>query len=190
MPPKKDRGAKTETLSLRLDPKTKFGLEFVSRINGQTLTTVVERAIREACSQVILGGDYHQNWQSFWDPDEGVRTLNLLACSQYPSNYEEDELKSFTEAHPDFFYHYDGARTKKPRRAFVQILWPKIEEYRRIWREQRERDYWAAGIAMAADLAAAKIEPPVWPRQARTKPAPQTNTKPDPQMNTDDEIPF
>ena len=41
MPPKKERGTKTETLSLRLDPKTKFILEFVARINGQTLTTVI-----------------------------------------------------------------------------------------------------------------------------------------------------
>jgi hypothetical protein len=69
---KKDRGTKTQTLSLRLDPKTKFTLEFVARIKGQTLTTIVERAIRESCDQVTIGRDFGNeksfNWQSFWAP--------------------------------------------------------------------------------------------------------------------------
>src|ERR1700730_6798082 len=89
---KKERGIKTQTLSLRLDPKTKFTLEFVARINGQTITTVVERAIRESCDRVKIrgvdGGDFSDlcNWQGFWDPEEGVRTLRLLASPDYPSN--------------------------------------------------------------------------------------------------------
>src|SRR6185312_3703007 len=73
---KKDRGSKTQTLSLRLDPKTKFTLEFVARIRGQTLTTIVERAIRESCDKVMIEnfeGD-ELNWLNFWDPEEGMRT--------------------------------------------------------------------------------------------------------------------
>jgi hypothetical protein len=161
---KKDRGAKTQTLSLRLDPKTKFSLEFVARINGQTLTTVVERAIRSACDQVtILRYGIKENWQTFWDPDEGIRTLQLLACESYPSNYDEDDLREFTKAHWEFFYIQPEGRG--PRGEFVVVLWSKIEDYRRIWHEQRERDYWAAGRAMAADLSAAQLEPPRWPRE-------------------------
>jgi hypothetical protein len=167
---KKDRGTRSQTLSLRLDPKTKFTLEFVARIKGQTLTTIVERAIRDSCDQVTIGSNYGNekfSWQSFWDPDEGVRTLKLLACNDYTSTYDEDDLKAFVKEHWEFFYFSENAEA--PHRAFVRILWPKIDDYRRIWHEQRDSDNWAAGKAMAADLLAAKVSPPMWPRQSQKK---------------------
>jgi hypothetical protein len=184
MAPKKDRGSRTETLSLRLDPKTKFILEFVARINGQTLTVIVERAIRASCDEVEIGtnGQFSKgsNWRDFWDPDDGVRILKLLACEDYPSNFDEDELRQFTREHWEFFY--DKSNYQTPRRSYLQILWPKIEEYRRIWRDRRDTDYWAAGRAMATDLGAAKIEVPEWPRQKK-----EASFKRD---EMDDEIPF
>jgi hypothetical protein len=177
MAPKKDRGTKTESLSLRLDPKTKFILEFVARINGQSLTTVVERAIRKQCDEVTVGDEWR--WHHFWDPEEGIRTLKLLACRDYTSTYDEDELRRFTEAHWEFFY--TRRESDEPRRTYVETLWPKIEEYQRIWRNQRGSNYWAAGTAMVADLSAAQLKAPNWPRsEARAaKPA-----------DLDDEIPF
>ena len=163
-------GTKSQTLSLRLDPKTKFSLEFVARANGQTLTTVVERAIRSSCDEVKIGGGSFGidefNWQHFWDSNEGVRTLKLLACDAYRSTYDEDELRQFTVEHWEFFYIWKDA--DQPNRAYVQILWPKIEQYQRIWREQRESNYWAAGEAMAADLSAAKVAAPIWPRRGKS----------------------
>ncbi|HEY5744774.1 MAG TPA: hypothetical protein VIU12_01750, partial [Chryseolinea sp.] len=158
---KKDRSRKTETLTVRLDPKTKFSLDFVARVKGQSLTTVVERAIRESCDQVRVG-DYNDNWQDFWDAEDGVRVLKLLACTEYPSSYDEDELKAFVTAHWEFFYEPASGNT--PSRTYVEILWPKVEEFRRVWYETRESDYWAAGIAMAAQLKSAKVKPPEWPR--------------------------
>ena len=193
---RKDHGTKTQTLSLQLDPKTKFTLEFVARIKGQTLTTVVERAIRESCDQVTIskprgGSDFSDpcNWQQFWDPEEGVRTLSLLTSADYPSNFDEDDLKQFTRTHWEFFYHES---VMKPRRGFIQILWPKIESYRRIWNEHRETDYWAAGRAMAADLKAARVTPPNWPRTPALAAARGDMDMPIPAArgDMDDEIPF
>ena len=167
---KKDRGTKTQTLSLRLDPKTKFTLEFVARIKGQTLTTIVERAIRESCDQVTIGGSNERfNWQSFWDPEEGVRTLKLLACPDYPSTYDEDDLRQFTKVHWQFFYTSEKAQA--PHRGFVEILWKKIDDYRRIWHQQRDTHYWAAREAMIADLITAKVHPPTcWSRPEDGRP--------------------
>jgi hypothetical protein len=162
MPARKNRGSKTETLSLRLDPKTKWIMEFVARMNGQTLTAVIERAIQTAYDHEGVGVGREYYWRSFWDPDEGVRTLRLLACEHYPTSDDDDDLRHFTKAHWEFFYNTPAADT--PRRHFVEILWPKVEKYRRIWHEQRETDYWAAGKAMAADLSAAQVEVPKWPR--------------------------
>ncbi len=157
---KKDR--KTETLSLRLDPKTKFMLEFVARINGQTLTTIVERSIRSSLGAVHTGGNIPRDWTHFWDPQEGIRTLKLLQCNEYPTTPDEDDLKKFVTIHWPFFY---ASRTfEEPHRVYVEILWPKIAQYRRIWGERRNRDFWAAGDAMAATLSAAKVQPPEFPR--------------------------
>ena len=182
MQAKKDRGKKTETLSLRLDPKTKFILDFVSRIRGQTITTVVERAIRDSSDAVKIyreGPDREGSpWQYFWDTEDGVRTLKLCAEPDYPTTYEEDELMSFVKFHKPFFYVV--GRSDEPNRGFVQMLWPKIEEYQRIWRDERGQDYWAAGKAMAADLRAANLKPPSWPPEK----------KPDQAKELDDEIPF
>jgi hypothetical protein len=165
MPAKSERG-KTETLSLRLDPKTKFMLEFVARVRGQSITTIVERAIRSSSAPRRLGdaakrGSGDLNWVDFWDPDEGVRMMKLLACDEYPSTYDEDELKDFMRVHHEFFYK--GYFGEIPRRPYLRVLWPQIGRYRRIWIEERDRNYWAAGEAMAADVRAANIRPPVWP---------------------------
>lgn len=170
MRPKKERGIRSETLSLRLDPKTKFILEFASRIRGQTITTLVERAIRSSCDEIELypatmGGRAAGTWEAFWDPDEGVRTLKLCGAGGYPTTYEEDELMSFVKAHRSFFYV--GEKHWEINRTLVRLLWPKIEEYQRIWQEERGQDYWLAGKAMAADLAAAKIKPPDWPPEKK-----------------------
>jgi hypothetical protein len=190
MPSKKERGTKTETLSLRMDPKTKFILEFVARINGQTLTTVIERAIRTSCREVTIGTD-RLGWDYFWDPDVGVRTLKLLGSVDFASSYEEDELRRFTEAHWEFFYTHP--KSHEPRRAYVEILWPKIEEYQRVWRDQRGSNYWAAGAAMAADLSAAQLKVPNWPRNSAPGAATPANSfgdKPARKKPFDDEIPF
>jgi len=191
MPSKKERGTKTETLSLRLDPKTKFILEFVARINGRTLTTIIERAIRTSCGEVTIGRDHLVGWDYFWDPDVGVRTLKLLAFPDYPSTYEEDELRRFTKEHWEFFYTHPNR--DEPRRAYVEILWPKIEEYQRVWRDQRASNYWAAGAAMAADLSAAQLKVPNWPRNSAAgaaMPADWLAAKPARKKPFDDEIPF
>jgi hypothetical protein len=198
MPSKKRRGTRTETLSLRLDPKTKFTLEFVARINGQTLTTVIERAIRKSCDEVTIGdnsGSDRLSWNFFWDPDAGVRALKLLACREYPSTYDEDQLRHFTKVHWPFFYTH--LTSDNPCRMYVEILWPKIEEYLRIWRDQRDFNYWAAGAAMAADLSAAQLKAPAWPRGSATDAAmaadsfaAQPQPPDDGKKPEDDEIPF
>ena len=198
MSAEKQPRTKTLTLSLRLDPKTKFILDFLARIKGQSITTVVERALKETADGLGLGpahdheGDPipQQKWSKFWDPSEGIRTLRLIESPYYPTTFDEDEIKVFVEAHKEFFY-LDWMRPE-PRRAFVDILWPKIEEYLEIWREQKSVDYWAAGKAMKADLTAAGLETPEWPRKSSATSAP-TAKAPAPAAGPgldDDEIPF
>ena len=175
-PEKKRGGAKSEFLSLRLDPKTRFVLDFVSRVRGQSITTVVERAIKEDGKNAFLPlspDGRTRSWMDFWDPSEGVRNLGLISDPSCPTNYDEDELRAFAVAHREFFFS-DGLAQKtfpfadpgfqNPRRDFVDVLWPSIGEFSSLWRETKSTDPWAAGRAMAEKLKAANLEPPAWPR--------------------------
>lgn len=177
--------AKTETLSLRLDPKTKFMLDFMARVQGQSITTVVERAVHKVASGVSVApyDSEDKTWASFWDASEGVRTLNLIADPHYPTNFEEDELLSFAKTHWPFFYTSERAIT--PRRPYVDVLWQKIDHYLGLWREQRQSNYWAAGESMRVDLEAARVAAPDWPINSKPK-SPRESFSAD----LDDEIPF
>ena len=177
------RPAKTQSLSLRLDPKTRFVLEFVARIKGQSITAVVERAIKETADNVKIGPGY--NWAYFWDANDGVRILKLLAESNYPTSYDEDELRAFTLAHRQFFYTNSSGTS--PRRSFIEILWPSMDNYLEIWREKKSEDYWAAGEAMKKDLSAARVATPDWPPKAEPNAPPSASQQ---GGDLDDEIPF
>jgi hypothetical protein len=185
---KDPKRAKSETLSLRMDPKTRFMLELLSRMRGQSITVVVERAIKEAAENEVVSCDTDEhgneeskrNWRDFWDAEEGVRTLKLLADPKYPSSFEEDEIRAFTKTHWDFFYASEKAAIV--REGYTSILWPKIQEYLKIWREKRSADYWAAGNAMKADLGLANVQAPEWPRKTKATKGFS--------RDLDDEIPF
>jgi uncharacterized protein (DUF1778 family) len=179
VPAEKPLRVKTTTLSLRLDPKTKFIVEFIARIRGQSITTVVERAIKETADNIKIRVEYDQydmeqftTWSDFWDPEEGVRMLKLFAEDAIPTTFDEDELKAFTLAHRSFFYAANG---REPKRHAIEILWPNIDKYLAIWRDKKRSDYWAAGEAMKADLAAARLAAPEWPPKA-SPPAKSTAT--------------
>src|SRR5689334_25192254 len=78
------KSAKSETLTIRLDPKTRFMLEFVARLRGQTITTVVERAIADAADAATIPEfDFvgkktgELNWKQFWDVAQGIREIKM-----------------------------------------------------------------------------------------------------------------
>ena len=166
---------KTQTLSLRLDPKTRFILEFMSRVKGQSITVVVERAIKESADKVGIGPTYdnrgndiaQSTWTDFWDADEGIRTLKLLAFPDYSTTYEEDEIRRFTLDHWEFFYTTEAGITVK--RAYASLLWPNIPKYLKTWQSTRAENYWATGKQMAEDLSRAGVESPSWPRESSSK---------------------
>lgn len=196
MPPEKQSRTKTQTLSLRLDPKTRFILEFMSRVRGQSITVVVERAIKEAALQATIGHKRdefgneteHRTWLNYWDPDESVRQLMLFGDRDYHTTYEEDEIRRFTEDHWEFFYTSLAASVV--RRACANVLWPNLSKYLTTWQSSREQDYWAAGRMMAEDLKRAGIAAPVWPRTAARKETPATTPLKAYARDLDDEVPF
>lgn len=178
--------AKTENLSLRLDPKTKFMIDFMARLRSQSVTSVVEQSIREAASNISIEeysdrGRTESKWTDFWDPSEGVRFLKLLSVNGYPSTFEEDELRQFTLDHWQFFYTSRTNHT--PRRGYVDIIWPNITDFISMWKKTKSSDYWAAGKAMCDALKGAGVKPPTWPLN-------ESNKAPSIADELDDDLPF
>lgn len=172
MATERKRPGKSETLTIRLDPKTRFMLEFISRLRGQTITTVVERAITEAANNATIPvndiNSQDLTWRDLWDSDEGVRALRVCGESALFPTYEEEKILEFIGLHHEFFFN--SRNWSSPIRHNFAVLWPNISKYVEIFKETKSSDYFAAGKAMQEDLRFAKLQPPAWPSQP-TKPA-------------------
>lgn len=181
------RAGKSETLTIRLDPKSRFVLDYISRLKGQTITTVVERSIMSSADQERLQ-DYENGgtltWNDFWDVSDGVRALKITERREFFPTFEEEKRLAFCKEHWPFFW------SKKDRVNFlnhyIDVLWPKIDQYIQIHDDEKANDYFAAGKAMQAALKAAKLKAPDWPivtKEEQPKPKPFSR-------DLDDEIPF
>jgi len=163
----KEQKVRSENLSLRLDPKTKFVIEFMARLKGQTMTTVVERAIVEAAEQATIH-DYNDSrtWDHYWHVNEGVRTINVIKEKKLFPTFEEEYLLSFIRTHAPFFYA-DPSELQFPLVWAFEILWPRIQEFLQLWTNTKSSDYFAAGQAMNAAIQGAGLEPIEWPVKKR-----------------------
>lgn len=182
--------SKSETLTIRLDPKTRFMLEFVSRLRGQTITTVVERAITEAANRATIESienDYSRggnttlelSWRDFWSISDGERALKMAEKEELHPTFDEEKRFAFAKEHWPFFWA--SSSRIRPQQHFIDILWPRIDEFIAIHEQERSQDYFAAGKAMQNALQDAKLKAPEWPQP---KPPPKASRE------LDDEIPF
>lgn len=193
---KETKSGKTETLTIRLDPKTRFVLEYMSRLKGQTITTVVERAIVAAAAQETLpdrefGGTL--SWDDFWDVSEGVRALNLANRREFFPTFEEERRLDFAKTHWPFFF---ATKSKAiPLNHYIDILWPRIDEYVQLHEENKAKggDWFGAGNAMQEALRKSNLRAPDWPQKDQPKPdtsKPEEKKPPTFSRDLDDDIPF
>jgi len=162
-------------------------LEFVARLRGQTITTVVERAISAAADEATIPyvnpfdqTERFESWRQYWDVIDGIRELRMAAEPKLHPSYDEERRLAFARRHWPFFYedqHY--AKENKP---FVYVLWPRIEEFIKLDDEMRRIDYFAAGRLMVEVLEGADLKAPTWP--------PIDGEGPTPAYKFDKDIPF
>ncbi len=165
------RQAKSETLTIRLDPKTRFVLEYMSRLKGQNITTVVERSIYEAANSSGGFGRDASDWKQLWDVSDGVRSIKIAKEEGVFTTYEEDKMLEFVSAHKEFFFADN--EMKHFRRWSIDILWPNIRTYIEEWSNDIASDYFKAGKSMAKALKDAGVTAPIWPRENKKLPAPE-----------------
>lgn len=157
--------AKSESLTIRLDPKTRFMLEFVSRLRGQTITTVVERAISEAANRATVDqpDNYGEplTWRDFWSVYEGERALKIADEPLLHPTYEEERRLAFTRRFWPFFYH--DRKATIVREDFLDVLWLHIDYLIESHEEMKHENINAGPEIMASLLEEAKLVPPRWP---------------------------
>lgn len=168
---------KSESLTIRLDPKTRFMLDFIARLRGQSITTVVERAIYDAASRATIGQGYgEEDWEAFWSVSEGIRALKLARERALFPTFEELRRLDFCLEHWPFFF--TSSKGDEFRPALLDILWPEIDDLVEMHETRKREDYFAAGKFMQRRLSSANIAPPDWPIGSGKK------------IDIDDEIPF
>lgn len=167
---KEAKGTKSESLTIRMDPKTRFMMDCVARVRGQTITTVIERSVAAAAAQETM--TYHGQpitWQHLWDLSEGIRALMMAEVPELYPTYQEEKRLKFAAEHSLFFYR------KGQRDLFkewnVEVLWPRIDEFVEMHEEFQDSDYFAAGRAMCKALNDANISAPDWPPRLPSEPA-------------------
>lgn len=192
------RSPKSESLTIRLDPKTRFMLEYVARLRGQTITTVVERAISLAADAATISRENPfsnetdtKSWRSFWDVNEGVRALKIARESELHPTYEEERRLDFARKHWPFFFTTSDCIHLMP--AYIEILWPRIDEFIETQEAHRSDDFFAGGKAMQQALKDANVKAPEWPVQPKPMTTGRRPSQAAPAFESggiDDDIPF
>lgn len=159
--PKKKKYSRTDGKkghkSLRVREKVQFAVEFWATFDGKSATAFIE----EACEAMAdaMAKEYKIEYRRKFHPNEGVRKLRVYLLQDYPLKDKDEMLRSFVMKHREFFYTENQGKMEV-NIPNTEILWPRIEELARI---DDPSDYWAAGRAMVAAIAAREVEPPAWP---------------------------
>lgn len=104
-PPKK-----TDALTLRLDPRTKYLIEMSSRLGHQTITGVIESAVKIQAQyrKVLVCGEetnLSAAYERLWAPEESERTVNMILFAPSLLNHDELCIKYVLEAASHIFFN-------------------------------------------------------------------------------------
>lgn len=100
------------------------------------------------------------NWQYFWDVSDGVRALKMARTPSFFPTYEEERRLAFAKEHWPFFFHSHACDTFINH--YIDVLWPRIDEFVQLHEDMKAKNYFAAGEAMAKALSNANLEAPKW----------------------------
>lgn len=98
------RSAKTEALSIRIDPRLRYGLELLARQQRRSVTGVVEWAIDQALRNETVtdsGTSFDQLVKDLWSPNEVERLVNLARTFPDLMTYDEARMWAVLKDSPD-----------------------------------------------------------------------------------------
>jgi uncharacterized protein (DUF1778 family) len=152
--------SRSETVTVRLDPKLRYLADLAARTQRRTLSSFVEWAIEEILKTIHLPEDQGELSLSvasqaavLWDIDEPDRFANLAL--RYPAMLTHDE-QVLWKLIKENGYLWRGHRDKEG-----QWIWSVREDYLII---ERLREYWDA-FQRVAYKGADKAELPTWVKE-------------------------
>ncbi len=119
-------GEKTTSLTVRLDPKLKYGLEILSRKQHRNLSSTVEWALNMVLGNASDGLPY---LEEIWDVDEADRLVKLALYSPELLTYGEQKIwKLIKESGLCWGMHYDCAGVCKWVTTNNNVDWKEIRD--------------------------------------------------------------
>lgn len=124
--------ATTVSVGIRIDPKIKFSLDVMGRIQKRSLTAVIEWAISNAIAQQTTsaqGPTVADLVDEVWSTDEALRFINL--CFSAPEVLTYDEMRIWdTIKFTPFFWNREDYPIAKPYFEF--------DAYRKSWEDLKQ----------------------------------------------------
>jgi len=184
---------RSETVTVRLDPKLRYLAELAARKQRRTLSSFIEWAIEDALKRVQLyqGGGYggdesvtvEEDATRLWDVDDAERFARLAILYPDLLTYEEQQIWKLLS--DSLLLEPAKIRTKEGN---LRWHWPTLED--RVFATLR--GHWASLLAVATRSRADQQE---WVERRRSeKAAPKVQidsaTKKSTAADLDDDIPF
>lgn len=91
--------SRSEIVSVRLDPKIRFGAELAAKKQRRTLSSYIEWVVEESLDKVILPpSDMGTEWSAYtamlncWNVDESERFINVAHSQPWSLTHDEEVL--------------------------------------------------------------------------------------------------
>jgi hypothetical protein len=106
--------ARSETVTVRFDPKLRYLLELAARKQRRTVSSFIEWAVEESLKQVLIREDSHSN--------SGVSNLSIADVAAVLWDVDEsDRLALLAFDYPDMLTHEE------------QTIWKMVKEHGLFW---------------------------------------------------------
>jgi hypothetical protein len=114
---------KSSSITVRLDPKTKYALEILSRKQHRTISSVVDWALHRAFDNEYEG---LSDLNNIWDVEEADRFVKLAL--NYPSllNYDEQKIWKIIQESETCWKGYEKAGKWKFEIGIDSISWDNL----------------------------------------------------------------
>ena len=185
--------SRSETVTVRLDPKLRYLAELAARIHRRTLSSYIEWSIESSLGNNLLTGDHNgpsikDESEHLWDVDDADRFAKLALRYPHLLTHEEQvRWKLIRENGALWKGSYAG-----PKREWAWTIKEDSLVFPRL------REHWAA-FCRVADTGGSKDELPTWVKTDPNPPSPVRSAPPSrtapPKSSTgfddmDDDIPF
>lgn len=156
----------TVSVSLRIDPKTKYLVDLLAREQKRTITGVIEWAIERAAGQISfkdreygLDTTFLVELESLWSTDESLRVVRLALAKPSLLDYDELRVWETIKATPAFWKVpvQEGASGLREDLLYVSLLqehWEALIEH--VGKHQNSRSivpYTVSGESQKTDFS-------------------------------------